>query len=117
MGYTYKRGRIWWIAYGKNGVHKESAETESKEEAVRLLQLRQGNIVRGLPVPDPSLKKLTVADILNDFIEHQRMVEAKSVEHVKRYYVDGMLIPPLGGTEVRALTTAMAEKAIRQMQK
>lgn len=112
MGYIYKRGRIYWIAWGKYGKRKESAETESPDAARDLLRLREGDAVRGTPLPDPKLKKLTVADLLASFVAHQRMIGAKSIEHVRRFYIENELIPVFGRVEVRALTTEMVQAYI-----
>lgn len=112
MGFTYKRGRIWWIAYGPRSLRRESAETESQEEARQLLKLREGDIVRGTPTPDPRLRRINVSQVLEAFITHQRMIGAKSVEHVRRYYVENALIPAMGQVEVRALTTERIQRWI-----
>lgn len=116
MGYIYKRGRLWWIAYGKNGARKESAETEDAQAARDLLKLREGDAVRGTNIPDPRTKRLTVGDILESFVAHQRMIGAKSIEHVRRYYIENELIPVFGRVEVRALTTDMVQAYILERQ-
>lgn len=116
MGYVFKRNRVWWIAYGKGRVRRESAETTSKEEARELLKLREGDIVRGTPLPAIRLKKILIQDILESFVMHQRMIGSKSIDHVERYYVKNSLKQAFGQIEVRALTTEMVEKwvVIRQ---
>lgn len=116
MGFTYKRGNIWWIAYGKGCARRESAETTREEEAKALLILREGDAIRGIPTPDPRLKRITVSDILESFIAHQQMIGAKSIEHVKRYYIENELIPVFGRVEVRALTTEMVQSYILKQQ-
>lgn len=112
MGYIYKRGRLWWIAWGKNGARKESAETEDAQAARDLLKLREGDYVRGTPLATVRLKKILVLDILESFVAHQRMIGSKSIEHVKRYYIDNELVPVFGRVEVRALTTDMVQAYI-----
>ncbi len=53
MGSIYKRGRIYWISYYRGGKqYFESARTERKGEARRLLAMRTGDIARGVaPTP------------------------------------------------------------------
>lgn len=116
MGFTYKRGNIWWIAYGKGCTRRESAETTKEEEANALLKLREGDAVRGTPLPDPRGKRLTVSGLLESFVQHQRMIGSKSIEHVKRFYIDNELIPVFGRVEVRALTTEMVQSYILTQQ-
>lgn len=116
MGYVYKRGNIWWIGYGTGSKRRESAETTSEEAARDLLKLREGDVVRGTPLPAIRLKKILVQDILASFVDHQRMIGAKSIEHVKRYYIDNELVPVMGQCEVRALTTEMVQKYIVKRQ-
>jgi integrase len=116
MGYCYRRGNIWWIGYGKGCKRRESAETTSEEEARNLLKLREGDIVRGAPLPALRLKKILVQDILASYVDHQRMIGAKSIEHVKRYYIDNELVPIMGHVEVRALKTEMVQQYILKRQ-
>lgn len=118
MGHIFKRGKTWWIAYGSraSGIRRESAETASEEQARTLLRLREGDSARGVSIPDNRLRLLTVRDILVEFIDHQRIMGAKSVEHVRRYYVENTLIPAFGNVEVRALTTSMVQQWILSRQ-
>jgi integrase len=117
MGYIYKRGNIWWIGYGKNCARRESAETRDEETARALLKLREGDIVRGTPTPNARLRRVTVGEILASFVEHQRMIGSKSIEHVKRYYIENELLPVMGRVEVRALTTELIESYIVERQR
>ena len=49
MGHMYQRGHIWWIAYSKAGLgqQRESSKSRRREDAVRLLKARLGEIVTG----------------------------------------------------------------------
>lgn len=114
MGHLFKRGNIWWICYGKK--RRESAETTSEETARDLLRTREADIIRGTPIPEIRLKHLKVSDILEAYVVHQRMIGAKSIEHVKRYYIDNELNPVLGAVEVRQLSTETIERYITSRQ-
>jgi hypothetical protein len=51
MGELKKRGQIWWVRYYRNGRrHEESSHSDLREDAVRLLKVREGDVARGLPV-------------------------------------------------------------------
>jgi integrase len=53
MGCVYRhKGRsVWWIKYRSTaGVQYESAHSKRKEDAIRLLRLREGDTAKGVPV-------------------------------------------------------------------
>ena len=71
MGSLRKRGDIWWIRYYRNGRRfEESARTEKKTDAERLLKLREGDVAKGVPVT-PAIGRLrfeeAAADVINDY--------------------------------------------------
>ncbi len=48
---VYLRGKTYWIKYSRNGrPFRESSNSEKESDAVRLLNLRRGDIARGVPV-------------------------------------------------------------------
>ena len=52
MGCIYKRGTTYWIKYSRNGrPYFESARSTKKEEATRILRLREGDIARAPGCP------------------------------------------------------------------
>ena len=70
MGEVRQRGRIWWIRYYRNGRrHEESARTEKRTEAERLLKMREGDVAHGVPMTS-RIGQLryeeAAADFLND---------------------------------------------------
>jgi hypothetical protein len=45
MGELKKRGQIWWVRYYRNGRrHEESSHSDMREDAVRLLKVREGDV-------------------------------------------------------------------------
>ena len=44
----YRRGKTWWVRYSRHGKqHFESTKSKKKGDALRLLALRQGQVVEG----------------------------------------------------------------------
>ena len=51
MGQLRKRGGVWWIRYYRDGRrNEESARTDKREDASRLLKQREGDVARGAPL-------------------------------------------------------------------
>ena len=71
MGSVRKRGGIYFIRYYRSGKqHEESSGSARRGDAVRLLQLRQGDLAKGMPIA-PRIGKLigdeAFGDVLNDY--------------------------------------------------
>ena len=48
---TVKTSPIWWIKYYRDGKPiRESSESEKESDAKKILKLREGDIVKGLPI-------------------------------------------------------------------
>ena len=48
MGMIYKRGRVYWIKYYRNGKpYRESTKSRKETDAKRLLKKREGEISQG----------------------------------------------------------------------
>jgi hypothetical protein len=51
MGEVFRRGRIWWIRYCRNGKrYPESSGREKKQQAIALLKLLESDGASGVPV-------------------------------------------------------------------
>jgi integrase len=51
MGSLYRRGKVWWVKYSVAGrVVRESSRSARREDALRLLRIREGQAAQGLPV-------------------------------------------------------------------
>jgi hypothetical protein len=106
MGSIYKRGKTYWIGYlGVDGRrHLESSRSNVKDDAKRLLQLREGDIVKGIPVtPEHGrlLFETAVEDVINDYTANGR----RSIDHVERR-IQKHLLPYFGGRRLATITTA-----------
>lgn len=71
MGTIFKRGRVYWIKYYRNGKpYRESTKSKSLTDARRILRLREGQIVEGrfhgLKVEKVLFDELA-EDMLNDY--------------------------------------------------
>ena len=101
MGFIYKRGRLWWIAYGKGCARRESAETEDKATAADLLKLREGDIVRGV-LPDIRLKDYRVRELLENLLADYVSNKYKSLPQVTMY-CEQHLMPAFGDWKAKNL--------------
>jgi integrase len=106
---------IWWIKYFRDGrAHFESAYTDKKGEALKLLRLREGDIAKGVPV-SPKVSRLTydeaAEDIVNDYkVNAKRSLKALELRlrlHLKPFF---------GGRRMLTITTVDVRRFIRQRQ-
>lgn len=115
MGSIYQRaGRgPWWIAYvGLDGIqHCESSRKRSagikgtKNDATRLLQLREGKIAEGVAVT-PQTGRITFDEAVAAVVRDHEANERRSTEHVKTR-IDQHLRPYFhANTRLAAITTA-----------
>ena len=106
MGSIYKRGKTYWIGYiGIDGRrHLESSHSRLKDDAKRLLQDREGDIVKGVPVTPAHARLLfetAVEDVINDYKANGR----RSIRHVERR-IQKHLLPHFAGRRIATITTA-----------
>jgi len=82
-GRDYQRGRIWWIAYYRDGKEiRESSGSTKRKDAVRLLRQRIGEIAMGAAhIPQPKRARMSggVMKDLFDLVEqHWRLKQCSS---------------------------------------
>ena len=105
MGELRRRGRIWWIRYYRNGRrHEESARTEKKTEAERLLKLREGDVARGVPI-SPKVGRLRFEDAAEDLTREYRVNGRRSLVTLT-IRLTRNLTPFFTGRRMAAITTA-----------
>ena len=64
MGSIYKRGKVWWIQYYRNGrAYQESAKSTKKMVARKLLELREGEVAQGKLPTGIHFEKVTFDDV------------------------------------------------------
>jgi hypothetical protein len=105
MGAIYKRGNVYWVKYYRGGrPFYESSGSTTREDAKRLLQLREGDIARGVPVT-PQVNRLTIDELLADVVIDYEVNRKKSIGDLKRR-ITLHLLPHLGGRRATQITTA-----------
>ena len=118
MGCLYRRGKIYWIKYYRNGKpYAESSHSDKKEVARRLLMKREGEIVQG-KLPGICFEKVTFDELAEDFLTDYRvngnrsLVRAEiSVRHLKKRF-EGCSVPQITTPQIQAyVEQRLIEKA------
>jgi integrase len=111
MGTIYKRGRIFWVKYYRNGKpYRESSNSEKESHAKRLLKLREGHIAEG-KFPGLRVEKTTFDELAQDLINDYKVNNRKSldrVESILRKY----LTPYFAGIKVVSISTDQIHRYI-----
>lgn len=104
MGELRQRGRIWWIRYYRGGVrHEESSGSSKKGVALALLQTREGDIAKGLPVTSRQAR-VTFRHAAQDVVNDYRTNSKRSLPDVERR-LTLHLLPAFGSVKLSHLTT------------
>ncbi len=104
MGSVYRRGRLWWVKYYRNGTaFRESSKSRRKSDARRLLRKREGEVSTGsffgLTTERVRFEELA-RDLLNEYQANGR----KSLVWAKRR-IERHLAPFFGGLRAIDITT------------
>jgi integrase len=84
MGTIYLRGKTWWVQYYRNGKpYRESARTNKKMVARKLLEQREGAIAEG-KLPGIHFDKVRFSDLAEDFLRDYRVNGKKSLPRAER---------------------------------
>lgn len=106
---------IWWIKYTRAGQsYSESSESSRKGDAKKLLQDREGDIVRGKPIT-PNIGKLKFDDAAADMLNEYRTNKKHSIDVVERR-VRKHLTPFFQGWRMVNITTTDVRAYINQRQ-
>lgn len=117
MGTLYRRGRIWWIKYYRNGkAFRESSKSQKLSDARRVLRRREGEIGTGNFI-GPETQRVRFEDLAQDFLNDYRANSRKSLVWAQRR-IEQHLMPLFGGVRVVDITThhVRAYTAQRQQQ-
>ena len=115
MGCIYKRGATWWIKYSRSGrPYFESARSPKKEEATRLLRLREGDIARGVRVTS-QIGRMRFEDAAEGIVMDYRTNRRKTLGDLERR-IAKHLGPFFGGRRMAQITTADIRRFIDQRQ-
>ena len=84
MGMIYKRGNIYWIKYYRAGKpFRESAESEKESDAVRLLKLREGEIIQG-HFPGLRVQKIRYEELREGLVNDYKVNGKRSLARLER---------------------------------
>jgi integrase len=108
MGCLYRRGKIYWIKYYRNGkAIMESTQSNKKEVASRLLKQREGEISKG-EIPGIYFDKIRFDELAEDLLTDYRVNGRKSLDkaerslrHLKEYF-GGMRVPDITTAKIKA---------------
>jgi integrase len=118
MGLIYKRGKIFWVKYYRNGKpFYESSHSEKETDAKKLLKLREGQIelnqFRGLRVEKILFDELS-KDLENDYalnaLKSAERLQA-SLKHLKAHFTGMKAVNITSDYIQRYIITRQAEKA------
>ncbi len=101
MGCIYKRGKVHWIKYYRNGKpYRESTKSHKEADAKRLLKKREGEISEG-KLPGIYFDRVTFDELAEDFLRDYRINQKKSLKRAERSvnhlneYFEGMRVPQI----------------------
>jgi integrase len=84
MGTLYRRNKVYWIKYFRNGKpYYESTHSKKHEVAKRLLQKREGEISKG-EIPGICFDRIRFDELADDFLTDYRINKRKSLDKAER---------------------------------
>jgi len=85
-GHLYRRGRIWWIQYCRNGRHVfESSHSENERAAQNLLRLRLGQVAAGI-APLPRARRISYENLRDALLADYTVNKRKWLTRDGRLY-------------------------------
>jgi len=112
MGSIFRRGRIYWIKYYRNGKpYRESTHGEALEGAKRLLKRREGEISKG-EIPGIYFDKIRFEELAEDFLTDYRVNGKRSLDKAERCV--RKLKEAFEGMRVTEITTARIKAYIER---
>ncbi len=108
MGSIYKRGKVYWIKYYRNGKpYRESTKSIKVADAKRLLKKREGEISEG-KLPGIYFDKVKFDDLAEDFLRDYRINQKKSLDRAERCvnhlnkHFEGIRVPEITTPRIEA---------------
>jgi integrase len=115
MGELRQRGHIWWIRYYRDGRRfEESAKTDSKEKARKLLQTREGDAANGVPF-SPAMGRMKFDEAMADIETEYTVNKRDSLDHLKRR-IKLHLMPWFRGRRMTKITRADINAYVQRRQ-
>ena len=105
MGTLYRRGKVYWVKYYRNGKpYYESSHSDKIEVAKRILSKREGEISQG-KLPGIYFDKVRFDELADDFLADYRINQKRSLKRAERSI--GHLRKFFGGMRITNITTPM----------
>ena len=112
MGCIYRRGKIYWVKYYRNGKpYAESSHSDKQGVAKRLLKLREGEISQG-KLPGIYFDRIRFDELVEDFVTDYRINNKRTMakaERSARY-----LLREFGGMRATAIITPKVKAYIQK---
>lgn len=110
-----RQSKVYWIKYYRNGkAERENAHSADFTVAKRLLQSREGDICRGIPV-SAQMGRVKIDELTTDVVVNYRINHKKSLSDVERR-LRKHIIPFFGGRRAVSITTSTIERFILSRQ-
>lgn len=112
MGCIYRRGRIYWVKYYRNGKpYQESSHSDKRRVAERLLKAREGEISQG-KLPGICFERVLWDELADDLRLDYLVNERRSLDRVERSIRH--LSEEFGGTRSTDITTPRIKRYIEK---
>lgn len=116
MGSIYKRGKVYWIQYYRNGKpYRETTKSHKEADAKRLLKKREGEISEG-KLPGIYFDRVKFNELAEGLLRDYRINNRKSLEraerstgHLKRYF-EGYRVPNIISPKIEAYIESRLEE-------
>lgn len=106
-----RQSNIFWIKYYRNGkAERENTHSADFTVAKRLLQSREGDVARGIPV-SAKLGRVKIDELTEDVVTNYKINRKKSLGDVERR-LRLHIIPFFGGRRAISITTSTIERYI-----
>ncbi|MBW2054887.1 MAG: site-specific integrase, partial [Deltaproteobacteria bacterium] len=117
MGSIYKRGKVYWIQYYRNGKpYRETTKSKKEADAKRLLKKREGEISEG-KLPGIYFDRVKFDELAEDFLRDYRINQRKSLDraersagHLKRYF-EGYRVPDITSPKIEGYIESRLEES------
>jgi integrase len=112
MGSIYKRGKVYWIQYYRNGKpYRETTKSKKEADAKRLLKKREGEISDG-KLPGIYFDRIRFDELAEGLIRDYKLNGRKSTDRVKQAIVH--LKETFQDKRVTDITTPQIEKYVEK---
>jgi len=116
MGSIYKRGKVFWIQYYRNGKpYRETTKSKKEADAKRLLKKREGEISEG-KLPGIYFDRVRFDELAEDFLRDYRINQRKSLDRAERSikqlnnYFEGYRVPDITSPKIEAYIESRLEE-------